>query len=40
MEENICKPNNWQELISKLYKWLMQLNIKKQKNNQKIGRRP
>ena len=36
MGENICKQSNWQGLISKIYKQLMQLTIKKQ-CNQKMG---
>lgn len=31
MEENIWKPFLWQRMLSKLYKELPQLNIKKQK---------
>ena len=35
MGENICKWNNWQGLISKIYKQLRQLNIKNKQQNQK-----
>ena len=41
MGENTCKGSKHQGLISKVYKQLMQLNIKRQtkQSNQKMGRR-
>ena len=35
MGENICKWHSWQELISKIYKQLMQIYAKKPKKKKK-----
>ena len=40
MEENIFKWNNWQRLISRIDKQLMQLNNKTDNSIKQMGRRP
>ena len=39
MGENICKQSNHKELISRIYKEVVPLNMKKKKHQSKIGKR-